>query len=105
MKYNYYKIYHNKQKVPLIDDLFFAILKIQLIHLIYKSFFNKSSQKDKNTISMSEYSLQNMVNVVYIDEVVNLFDKRFSNSVPIDEVFYEEAELIKYMCNCFFATL
>ena len=39
-----------------------------------------------------------------IDEVVNLFDKRFSNSVPIGEVFYEEAELIKYMCNCFFAT-
>ena len=39
-----------------------------------------------------------------IDEVVNLFDKRFSNSVPIDEVLYEEAELIKYMCNCFFAT-
>jgi nucleotide sugar dehydrogenase len=39
-----------------------------------------------------------------IDEVVNLFDKRFSNSVPIGEVLYEEAELIKYMCNCFFAT-
>ena len=39
-----------------------------------------------------------------IEEVVNLFDKRFSNSVPIGEVLYEEAELIKYMCNCFFAT-
>tara|TARA_R100001163_G_C5038150_1_gene176912 strand:+ start:283 stop:1149 length:867 start_codon:yes stop_codon:yes gene_type:complete len=39
-----------------------------------------------------------------IDEVVNLFNKRFSNSVPIGEVLYEEAELIKYMCNCFFAT-
>ena len=39
-----------------------------------------------------------------IDEVVNLFDKRFSNSVPIGEFLYEEAELIKYMCNCFFAT-
>ena len=35
------------------------------------SFFNKRSQREKNTMSMSEYSLQIMVYVEYIDEVVD----------------------------------
>ena len=35
------------------------------------SFFNNRSQREKNTMSMSEYSLQIMVYVEYIDEVVD----------------------------------
>jgi hypothetical protein len=54
------------------------------------SFFNKSSQRDKNTMSMSEYSLQIMVNVEYIDEVVdslenliNIYGK--SKKIPLSK--------------------
>jgi len=36
--------------------------------------------------------------------VCKLFKKRFGNSLPIIKTDFETAELIKYMCNCFFAT-
>ena len=37
-------------------------------------------------------------------KIKKLFDDRFSNSINIQFMKYEEAELIKYMCNCYFAT-
>jgi UDPglucose 6-dehydrogenase len=39
-----------------------------------------------------------------VQETADLFRWRFGNSVPIIETDWETAELIKYMCNCFFAT-
>jgi UDPglucose 6-dehydrogenase len=36
--------------------------------------------------------------------VANLFLRRFGRHLPIIETDFETAELIKYMCNCFFAT-
>ena len=38
------------------------------------------------------------------EQVANLFRWRFGESMPIIETTWETAELIKYMCNCFFAT-
>ena len=37
-------------------------------------------------------------------KVADLFKWRFGESIPIIETDWETAELIKYMCNCFFAT-
>ncbi len=36
--------------------------------------------------------------------VANLFLRRFGRHLPVIETDFETAELIKYMCNCFFAT-
>lgn len=38
------------------------------------------------------------------NKVSELMKKRFGNAITIIETNYEEAELIKYMCNTFFAT-
>jgi len=40
----------------------------------------------------------------YTEQVGNLFRWRFGESIPVIETTWETAELIKYMCNCFFAT-
>lgn len=37
-------------------------------------------------------------------KVRDIFKKRFGESIPVIETNFETAELIKYMCNCFFAT-
>ncbi len=37
-------------------------------------------------------------------EVINLYKHRFGHSIRIIDTDYESAELIKYMCNTFFAT-
>ena len=39
-----------------------------------------------------------------VHETAELFRWRFGESIPIIETTWETAELIKYMCNCFFAT-
>ena len=39
-----------------------------------------------------------------VDKTAELFRWRFGESIPIIETTWETAELIKYMCNCFFAT-
>ena len=39
-----------------------------------------------------------------VHETAELFRWRFGESMPIIETTWETAELIKYMCNCFFAT-
>ena len=36
--------------------------------------------------------------------VADLFSKRFGDHLPIIQTDFETSELIKYMCNCFFAT-
>jgi UDPglucose 6-dehydrogenase len=36
--------------------------------------------------------------------VAELFSKRFGSHLPIIQTDFETAELVKYMCNCFFAT-
>ena len=38
------------------------------------------------------------------NKVADLYRWRFGKSIPIVETNYQTAELIKYMCNCFFAT-
>jgi len=38
------------------------------------------------------------------DAVARLYQWRFGNYIPIIKTNYETAEMIKYMCNCFFAT-
>jgi len=40
----------------------------------------------------------------YIDKVEELFKWRFGETTSIIKTNYETAELIKYMCNCYFAT-
>ena len=37
-------------------------------------------------------------------KVADLYRWRFGESIPVIESLWETAELIKYMCNCFFAT-
>ena len=39
-----------------------------------------------------------------VERVGDLFRWRFGESIPVIETTWETAELIKYMCNCFFAT-
>ena len=39
-----------------------------------------------------------------VHETAELFRWRFGESIPVIETTWETAELIKYMCNCFFAT-
>ena len=38
------------------------------------------------------------------DKVEEMYKWRFGNSLPVIKTNYETAELIKYMCNCYFAT-
>ena len=38
------------------------------------------------------------------DKVEDMYKWRFGNSLPVVKTNYETAELIKYMCNCYFAT-
>jgi len=38
------------------------------------------------------------------NKVKKLYKRRFGDHIPVIETDYETAELIKYMCNCFFAT-
>ena len=40
----------------------------------------------------------------YVERVGDLYRWRFGESIPVVETNWETAELIKYMCNCFFAT-
>lgn len=40
----------------------------------------------------------------YTSNVANLYKKRFGSALSILETSYESAEMIKYMCNTFFAT-
>ena len=40
----------------------------------------------------------------YVDRVEELFKWRFGETTSIIKTNYETAELIKYMCNCYFAT-
>ena len=39
-----------------------------------------------------------------VQETIELFKWRFGESIPVIATTWETAELIKYMCNCFFAT-
>tara|TARA_Y100001973_G_C5180822_1_gene324789 strand:- start:651 stop:1529 length:879 start_codon:yes stop_codon:yes gene_type:complete len=39
-----------------------------------------------------------------IDAVTKLYQWRFGNYIPVIKTNFETAEMIKYMCNCFFAT-
>ena len=39
-----------------------------------------------------------------IDAVAKLYQWRFGNYIPVIKTNFETAEMIKYMCNCFFAT-
>ena len=38
------------------------------------------------------------------DAVTKLYQWRFGNYIPVIETNFETAEMIKYMCNCYFAT-
>ena len=38
------------------------------------------------------------------DAVTKLYQWRFGNYIPVIKTNFETAEMIKYMCNCFFAT-
>ena len=38
------------------------------------------------------------------DAVTKLYQWRFGNYIPVIKTDFETAEMIKYMCNCFFAT-
>lgn len=46
---------------------------------------------------------ENLINSESVDKVENLYKIRFK-SIPVLRVKYEEAELVKYMCNCYFST-
>ena len=38
------------------------------------------------------------------DAIAKLYQWRFGNYIPVIKTDFETAEMIKYMCNCFFAT-
>ena len=44
------------------------------------------------------------IQMYHTERVAELFRWRFGESIPVIETTWETAELIKYMCNCFFAT-
>ena len=76
--------------------------KYSNLRIVFNPEFLTERSANFDFISQSRFILGG--NSLDTNKVAELFKKRFGESVSIIETDYESAELIKYMCNIFFAT-
>ena len=76
--------------------------KFRNLNIVFNPEFLTERSAKLDFINQSRFILGGLKKNV--NKVEKLFKWRFGESIPVIKTNYETAEMIKYMCNCFFAT-